>query len=347
MKVETFVRKGKKSKLLLKVAESFEGNFSIFYTTSTPEREVLKELREVAGCPFIGCCTEGIIHNGKLIEGAGAISFSDVEAITAASNFASSVGKKLSHLNTGGAVILVNPKTRRISSALRKIYNYLSFNFAYAGGCGGFFRRINNVIFSDKGVSNICSAGMGVKMSVAFDHGWKVFTGPFILTKYRENRIYELDGKRALDVYCNSVNCCDDFDYCRQHHPLGFLCACGKYILRATIGYDRDGSIEVMSEVPHSSVAVVMSCESEDIINAAENAALKALSGVSNAEFALVFDCLSRKQLLGDKFREELKRIDEILEVPYLGMLSIGELASTEKVHVPNFHNKTVVVAVG
>jgi len=98
----------------------------------------------------------------------------------------------------------------------------LSYSFSYVGGCTGNFYERKSIQFTDGGCGDcICSAGINLRMSVSFDHGWEVMKGPFIISKYSRNRIYELDGKKAIDVYCKVTGCCkDNFDDCRKMHPL-------------------------------------------------------------------------------------------------------------------------------
>ncbi len=355
MNVSTAAISGRSGKNLIKVAEKVacdleNPDFSILYTTVPVSNEIVKEVKSILNCPFVGCYTEGIIHGGKLVNGAGAMAISGVKAVTEISNSPEKIGEKLSVLKSGSVITFIDWMTGNISRILRNMYNYLSYNFSYIGGCVGNFNEKRSFQFTENGGGKkLCSAGINLRMKVSFDHGWEVMKGPFIMSRFSGNRVYELDGKRAIDVYCKVTGCCkENFDECRKRHPFGFICACGKYKLRSPVSYSDDGSIDVLSELPYSSVTYIMECEEEDILNAAENAARDAITNYSgNAKFAVVFDCLSRKQLLRKKFREELKRIDEIISIPYIGMLSIGEIASTQRSYIPSFHNKTIVVAVG
>ncbi len=331
-----------------KVLEELNPDLTIFFTT---EKVDLDELKETISCPFAGCYTEGIIYDGKILRGAGALAFEGVKAETELSDSPSRIGETLGSVGEGTALIFMNWRTRRISSFLRSVYNQLGYSFSYAGGCSGSLSGERAFQFSDAGLSerDVCAASFNVRMSVAFDHGWEVVSGPYIITRYRDDRIYELDGKRAFDVYCKATRCCgEDFGECRKEYPFGFLCACGKHMLRAPMEYFSDGSMRLMSEVPYSSVTLIMGCkEEEDIINAAENAARTAIMQHGGGKFALVFDCVSRRELLGKRFEEEIRRIDEAMDIPYIGMLSVGEILSSRRVCTPSFHNKSVVVAVG
>ena len=355
MKVCTTAVNGRKSETLIKVAEKIVSeynnlDFSVIYTTVPVNEKTIKEIKNILNCPFIGCYTEGIIYDGKLVNGAGAMAISGIKAITEMSRSPSTIGKRLSIFSKGSIITFMSWLTENISSTLRVLYNYLSYNFSYFGACTGNFYERKSIQFTEKGIENaICSAGINTKMCVAFDHGWKVMKGPFMISKYFGNRIYELDDKKAMDVYCSVVECCkNNFDECRKKYPFGFLCACGKYKLRSPLEYYRDGSIKFLGEIPRGSVTFIMKCEEEEIVDAAERAARSAIHSYGEkARFAMVVDCIARKQLLKKKFNDELKRINEAIDIPYIGMLSIGEIFSTSRVYVPSFHNKTVAVAVG
>ena len=63
---------------------------------------------------------------------------------------------------------------------------------------------------------------------------------------------------------------------------------------------------------------------------------------------ALVFDCICRSLMLGDRLGEELSACQEALgeEVPMLGCLTFGEVGAVGAfgARMPPFHNKTRVV---
>ncbi len=328
-----------------------EVDFAVFFTTERLSEGDIREAEKVVSCPFIGCLTGGIIYEGKVFKGAGVLALKGVKASTGLSDSPVKLGENLGRIEEGTVIMLMNWKKRKISSFLRSVYNQLGYRFSYAGGCSGTLKGDYTFQFNEKGLSrnSTCAASLNIRMNIAFDHGWEVVCGPYIITRYSEDRIYELDGKNAFEVYCKATRCRkEDFEECRKEYPFGFLCACGKYMLRAPLEYFEDGSIRLMSEVPYSSVTQIMGCkDEEDVINAAENAARSAMMQYGKCDFAIVFDCVSRKELLGKMFEEELERINEIIKVPYIGMLSVGEIVSSRRVCTPSFHNKTVVVAVG
>ncbi|GEM_PF-3071974 len=338
-------------KNIVKVAEKIDFNpdFAIVYTTENLDENTVKNLKNIINCPFIGCYTEEMIINGKLKKGTGILALKGVKAITETTSSPEKAGRSISILEKGSTIIFTSWMNKNISRFLRLFYNQLSYNFSYIGGCVGKYKERKSIHFTDKGIGERegSFAGININMKISYDHGWDVFSGPYIITKSFENLICELDGKNAIDVYCRATGCCiEDFEKCRKFHPFGFLYALGEYILRSPINF-KDECIEMLSDLPNSSVTVVMNCEVEDILNAAENAAMNSIAGLDNSKFALIFDCISRKEILGKLFKEEIKIFDEIIDIPYIGILSIGEFISTEKIYIPNFHNKTVVISVG
>ena len=73
----------------------------------------------------------------------------------------------------------------------------------------------------------------------------------------------------------------------------------------------------------------------------------EAVSAVPDAAFLLLFDCISRATLMGDRFREELRAIRKAAgpRLPILGALTFGEIGAAGD--VPQLHNKTTVAVAG
>jgi len=87
--------------------------------------------------------------------------------------------------------------------------------------------------------------------------------------------------------------------------------------------------------------------DKESVISAARRAAEDAMNMMARREAgaAIVFDCVSRLQLLGDKAKDELQAIRDVVgkDVPLIGFFTFGEVA-TGRTGPPAFCNKTVVV---
>lgn len=90
-----------------------------------------------------------------------------------------------------------------------------------------------------------------------------------------------------------------------------------------------------------------MSCNVTELIETAGSVAKTTARKVEEPQVALILDCISRYMLMGKEFGKELKIIKESIGigVPILGALTFGEVGSY--VDVPQFHNKTVAIAVG
>jgi len=90
----------------------------------------------------------------------------------------------------------------------------------------------------------------------------------------------------------------------------------------------------------------VMEGTPEMLIEAARGAA-KAARDDAGAPLggALVFDCVSRYLMLGDRLNDEIAACQTALggDVPILGCLTFGEVGAFGA-RMPQFHNKSIVV---
>jgi len=89
-----------------------------------------------------------------------------------------------------------------------------------------------------------------------------------------------------------------------------------------------------------------MEGETHNLVESSGFVAKKAVQGISEPKFGLIFDCISRYLLMGNKFELELKAIRKSigLDIPIIGMLTWGEIGGKEI--APMFHNKTTIVVV-
>jgi hypothetical protein len=98
--------------------------------------------------------------------------------------------------------------------------------------------------------------------------------------------------------------------------------------------------------VPDGALVRVMEGTPAMLVAAARVAATMARDDAAGAlGGALVFDCVSRFLMLGDRLVDELAACQAALgdEVPLLGCLTTGEVGAFGA-RMPQFHNKTMVV---
>jgi len=308
---------------------------------------------ELTDSAVVGCSTAGVISEKGLVKGLGAISLKGVNAKTrlvvgTGLDVGQEVGKSFMGFKEGTTLVFPDGFLDGIPDFLIGLYNCLGYNFVYiGGGSGDNLGGTKTRQFTEEGVVSrgYSLAVMDLKVNVAMGHGFKPITRPLVVTKAVGKMVLEIDGERAFDVYRRYVKCSiESFAYDGMFHPIGIPSVDG-YIIRDPIQVDEKGAIKFVSEVPQNSIITIMDCSADELIKTAESVAEKAVSDVKKPEFAFVFDCVSRSWLLGDRFKEEINKIVDVLNVPIIGFLTFGEVYGCNG--VPMFHNKSVVIGVG
>jgi hypothetical protein len=201
----------------------------------------------------------------------------------------------------------------------------------------------------------VCSdapLGIGVR------HGWRRVGEPMLVTESRNNRVYAIDDRPALDVYLEGLQAPEEvrtdaraFTDFALTHPLGLDRRSGEDHVRFIGGADfEDRSLSCIAEVPQGALAWFMEGDADSVMTATKAACADALAplGEQPPLGMFAFDCIGRRAVLGDR------GIDQEIEVisacaggaPVGGFYTYGEIARTSG--ITGFHNETLVVlAVG
>jgi hypothetical protein len=136
-----------------------------------------------------------------------------------------------------------------------------------------------------------------------------------------------------------------------KRYPFGIFREDEEDVVRDPMALTEGGGLVCLSDVPENSVMHILHGEAEGLVAAAGQVAAECFStAAAPAEQSLLFDCFSRALLLGDDFELELATIQAGMrqcghaDGVSLGVLALGEISS-DGTRVPEFHNKTVVVA--
>ena len=349
------------------VAQSGAPVLTILFTTDSYDlATVLAAVRaEIGDSKLVGFCCGGIItEEGVQPQGVGACTLAgDFRAATTLQEGLSrdpqSVGRQAgtallgSGIERGTVLALPDGFQANVSEMLRGLYGQLGTNFQYIGGGAGdnlkFFRTYQ---FTEQGMASDALAAAvleDVPISTGIGHGWVPMGDPLVMTRVQGKTVYEIDGMPAFSAYRKRLGGItrEEFKTHGMLHPLGFPDVFGQYIIRDPLTVNDDESIQFVTEVPTQAVGAIMDGQVDQLIGTAEEAARRAVSGLDHPAFLLLFDCISRVLLMGDRFGEEIQAIREAVGkgVPLLGALVFGEIGSYED--IPLFHNKTTVVAVG
>ena len=342
-----------------------EPTIVVLFTTDLYEpKAVLDAVRSKTG----GACVAGISCAGILTadgvfpQGVGVCAvkgnFPAVTLLQPNAADASEAGRRAggrileAGIEAGTVLVLPEPFGMSQHDFLRGLYDRLGADFQYTGGAAwGGAISAEAYQFTDGGVETSATAlaavGRGVA-SVAVGHGWTPMGHPMIVTKARGTVVYEIDGEPAFTAYQKQLGGMsrEEFKQLGSLHPMGFPDVFGRYQIRDPLEVLEDGSIRFIMEVPAQAVGSIMEGQLDRLIAAAEETAHEAASGVEEPSGILVFDCISRQQLLQDRMTEEIEafRRGAGRTVPLIGALTFGEVGAHEV--IPLMHNKTASVVV-
>lgn len=353
--------------------------FILLYASSTAydQQRLLTEIYSKVNTTVIGCSTAGEITSaGGSLDSSVAMMliYSDTMQFTTGIGHdlninTRSAGKSLALdiQNKGNgkpqaALIMPDGLSGNGADIVRGVQDIFGQNFLVAGGSAGddfHFKRtyqyFGDEIFSNSvvgvGFYGNFSYGIGVR------HGWIPIGAPRIATKSKENILYELDGKPAIDIYESNfgkekilVNKQEPFAQKAITYPLG-IPSPGKdgFLIRDAITVDEKGAITCAAEIPEGSEVYLMIGSREEAIDAAEDAAKNALAKLNGKKpkAIFLFNCIARKKLLMSKKHIEIEKIRAILgyDVPLIGFYTYGEQAPLgDQVITCSFHNETDVI---
>lgn len=194
----------------------------------------------------------------------------------------------------------------------------------------------------------------------AATHGFVAVGEPMTVTKSEGNRIIELDGRPAWDVFTSRLSLTPDAT-CGDTIPIGALAEelpadlaeeyGNPHILRVVTKYDPDGTMHYATTCPEGT-KLWLTVRDEDLIFRDMDRLMERMSAeIGDRDVVAVFhaDCLARGRLLfGRVMKEELvSRMQHPLSSdgvvpPWLGMYGFGEFARLGGDNT--YHNYTTAI---
>ncbi|KAB8145644.1 hypothetical protein F8S13_00730 [Chloroflexia bacterium SDU3-3] len=345
-----------------------------FTTEQHDQAKAVRGIRAAGGgAPMIGCCSGGLItaegHTpsgvavlalGGELEVALSIASGLSTAPTASGEQAAEALEPLLACAEGQhnlALMFADGLTGAMAmdSALSSISAVFGPLCPILGGAAGDNLNFGHTsLFANDVIENDAVAlallRTGASLGYGVHHGWKPTGRRLVITASEGNIIHEFNGRPAFEVYRQQIaqlGHAEQLHTVSRFHPIGFPQMGGEYLVRLPFGVTDQGGIKCIGALPSHAIAHIMEGDPGSLVEAATVAAQQAMRGVEGKPVAaLVFDCVTRPPLLGERSSEELARIREVVgqDVPLVGMYSFGEFASAEG--APSFHNKTIVVCV-
>lgn len=312
-----------------------------------------------AGLPdsgLVGCTTAGEIFNDQSVDNslvllalaASEISFYPciAEGLTkephqTALNLASRVRDGLPDLK----LLFISGSSLAIQGdvVLEALGDKLGPNLPIVGGNSGDdltlkggYVFLNEKMYSDALLGVAIGGDFSFGVGVAY--GWKPIGVGMKITKIEGTRIYEINGKPARQVYEDyfgerAKELVDPAQVLSLLYPLGRERPdYPECLIRTPVIFHPDGSVEMGGAFAQGDEVKIMLGDVRSIIEAAGESARMAKQDISpqKTKVGVVFDCISRKRVLGGARRaEEVAALRQEFgaDVPLIGFYTYGEYA--------------------
>lgn len=256
-------------------------------------------------------------------------------------------------LDNSTALVLIDGLSSMMRDLTDTIYNKVGNKVKYIGGGAGFYDLVHRpCIFNNSGIYKdalyICIVKS--KVVLAVKHGWKKLDGPFFVTKSSDNVLSTLDNYRAFEVYRDVIEDAEgirigkeDFFRFAKDHPFGISNEGSELIVRDPISVNENDEITCVADIPYNSQLYILKGNLNSLLSSSLEIVKKCSADAPDKYVPLLFDCISRAMFLDDHFDEELKNIQNNLQYPVEGALSIGEISSdtNDKLVI---HNKSTIL---
>lgn len=180
--------------------------------------------------------------------------------------------------------------------------------------------------------------------------GWDTFGPEREITKSKENILFELDGKPALDVYKNYLG-----EYAKDLPGSGLLFPLSirmqdtsQPVVRTILAINEDEkSLTFAGNMPEGCYAQLMKANLDRLIEGASDAAQFSVKNtLKKPDLAILISCVGRKLVLDQRIEEEVEVIRAIYgeETAISGFYSYGEISPSFNFMKCELHNQTMTV---
>ena len=236
------------------------------------------------------------------------------------------------------------------------LQEYLPKDTIITGGLAGDGSRFQKTVV---GLNEIPIEGKVVAIGFYGDHlsvghgsvgGWDSFGHERLITRSKENTLYELDGKPALDIYKMYLG-----DYANELPGSGLLfplsirtAASDEKIVRTILSVNEaEKSLTFAGNMPQGTYARLMKANFDKLIEGASNAAQNSIAEkTKKPQLAILVSCVGRKLVLNQRIEEEVELVRSIYgpDTVLTGFYSYGEISPSSNSMKCELHNQTMTI---
>ncbi len=221
-------------------------------------------------------------------------------------------------------------------------------------GDGGLFKE--TLVFWDGNPQKETIAALGfygnrLKVGYGSLGGWDPFGPERLITRSRENILYELDGQSALELYKKYLG-----DHAKGLPATGILFPLSirtkegdTGVVRTILAIDeKNQSLTFAGDIPEGAYARLMKANFDRLIDGAIGAAKTSYEalGSSTPELAVLISCVGRKMILKQRTEEEVEGVREVVgdSAVLTGFYSYGEISPFTPSAKCELHNQTMTI---
>jgi hypothetical protein len=324
------------------------------------------------GVPLIGCSTAGEISPSGPIESSvvvtaiGGPGFSVQTSVATgatgrqrdAGAEAAAAADRLSGSPYQALLLLVDGATPEQEDILRGVYAVVGASMPLVGGCAGTRDESRPTqLYGDRVLTDAVVAaaiGSDAPIGIAARHGWTKVGDAMTVTGSRNGRVLTFNDEPALDLYLRQLGAPPEaysdlsaFADFAATRPLGIRRRSGDEV-RDVHGEPNftERSLHCGGEITEGGLVWCMAGDAGSAMQSTDAACEDALAPLDGCQplGLIVFDCVSRRRLLGESgVEEEVRRIAKHAGgAPIAGFYTWGEIARTRGIN--GFHHQTLVV---
>ncbi|MFH1063080.1 MAG: FIST N-terminal domain-containing protein [Candidatus Omnitrophota bacterium] len=243
------------------------------------------------------------------------------------------------------------------SDLIRGIMAHLPEQVSVTGGLSGDGARFKETVVLlngqavNKSVVAIGLYGSRIKVGYCSLGGWDPFGPDRVVTRSKNNILYELDGESALTLYKRYLG-----DHAQKLPASGLLFPLSlkredseDWIVRTILAVnEEDQSLTFAGDIPEGANVRLMKANFEGLVDGAIGAAkgcLEALNSVS-PDLAILISCVGRKMVLKQRVEEEVEGVRNVFgeHTVLTGFYSYGEICPFTRNAKSELHNQTMTI---
>lgn len=247
----------------------------------------------------------------------------------------------------------LNVNGANLVAGLTSVMKDVSITGGLAGDGANFNKTfvISNTGLSAKKVVAIGFYGDHIKVGYGSKGGWDSFGIERLVSKSKDNILYELDGQPALEVYKSFLGeASKDLPGSGLLFPLSLRTKENlDPVVRTILAVNEDDqSLTFAGNIPEGSYVRMMKANINRLIDGAEESAkVSQLKNANNqTSLSLLISCVGRRLVLKQLVEEEIEAVKDVMgeDAILAGFYSYGEIGPFGEFSPCHLHNQTMTI---